>query len=93
MEQFIGLVAVVFTFVVVLVIIHNIHQLLMKKKGDSTVENKARAFADKKKAEKQREAADPKNMSREDLLREMAKLNERIDNMDIILKERNKNGN
>jgi hypothetical protein len=89
MEQFIGLVAVVLTFVVILVIIHNIHQLLMKKKGDSTVVNKAKAFAEKKKAKKD----DPSDMSREDLLREMARLNERIENMDIILKERNKNGN
>lgn len=89
MEQFIGLVAVVLTFVVILVIIHNIHQLLMKKKGDSTVVNKAKAFAEKKKAKKD----DLSDMSREDLLREMARLNERIENMDIILKERNKNGN
>jgi hypothetical protein len=61
----------------------------MKKKDDSTVRNKAKAFAEKKKAEKD----DPSDMSREDLLREMARLNERIENMDIILKERNKNGN
>lgn len=85
-----GILAVIFGFVIILVVINNIHEYLMK---DSTGK-KAKRFAEKKKAEKAREEKNnPDNMSREDLLKEMEKLNQRIENMDIILKERKKNGN
>lgn len=85
---------IIFSFIIILVVINNIHQLLMKGRGDgSVVKKKAKRFAEMKKAERKSESDNLDSMSREDILKEMDKLNQRIENMDVILKERKNNGN
>lgn len=90
----------IFLFVVVLVIINNIHELMMKRGGykDGEVRKKlARKMRKRRGALDAYEVfeaprKDSSQMSREELLAEMDKLNERIKNMEVILKGREKDG-
>lgn len=83
MDSLAGVLAIVFTFVLAVVVVNRVFDLLKvraqnKKERDNTQEQQKR---------------DSSQMSRAELLRELEKLNERIENMDIIIKEREKNGN
>lgn len=83
MDSLAGVLAIVFTFVLAVVVVNRVFDLLKvraqnKKERDNAQEQQKR---------------DSSQMSRAELLRELEKLNERIENMDIIIKEREKNGN
>lgn len=83
MDSMAGVLAIVFTFVLAVVVVNRVFDLLKvraqnKKERDNAQEQQKR---------------DSSQMSRAELLRELEKLNERIENMDIIIKEREKNGN
>lgn len=90
----------IFLFVVVLVIINNIHEFIMKRGGyrDGEIQKKlARKIRRGRRGAGVDEATetprkDSSQMSREELLAEMDKLNERIANMEVILKGREKDG-
>ncbi|MFA7107552.1 MAG: hypothetical protein WC162_00245 [Sphaerochaetaceae bacterium] len=75
----VGILSIIFVFIIVI-----------SAMGQSYSLKKAKIkYGDKEKNTKQDEA----DVSRQELIRELDKLEKRIDNMDIIMKDRKQNGN
>jgi len=75
----VGILSIIFVFIIVI-----------SAMGQSYSLKKAKIkYGDKEKKTKQDEA----DVSRQELIRELDKLEKRIDNMDIIMKDRKQNGN